>query len=82
MAKAEKIKNFALTPANQATTIPPAAIKIEVPRSGCVATKSTGATKTTTGKNKYFKLFRFSIEVRWQNLAKNKIKPTFINSEG
>ena len=30
----EIIKNFALTPANHATTIPPAAINIEVPRSG------------------------------------------------
>ena len=58
------MKNLTLTPANQATVRPPAAIKIEVPRSGCVATKSTGATKTTIGKNKYFKLLRFSIEVR------------------
>ena len=44
-AKPDNAKNFTLTPANQATVRPPAAIKIEVPRSGCVATKSTGATK-------------------------------------
>ena len=30
----EIVKNFALTPANHATTTPPAAIKIDVPRSG------------------------------------------------
>ena len=43
------MKNFALTPANQTTIIPPKAIKREVPRSGCIITRSTGATKATIG---------------------------------
>ena len=51
------MKNLALTPANQATTIPPAAIKIDVPRSGWVATKIIGAIRTVTGKIKYLKLY-------------------------
>ena len=62
-ATPEIVKNLTLTPANQATVKPPAAISIDVPRSGCVATKSIGAIKTTIGKNKYFILLRFSIEV-------------------
>ena len=60
----EYAKNFALTPANQATIIPPAPIKIEVPRSGCVATKIIGATRTVIGKIKCLKLFILSIEIR------------------
>ena len=63
-AKKEIPKNLALTPASQATTIPPAAIKREVPRSGCVITKSTGAIKATTGVNKNLNLLIFSIETR------------------
>ena len=54
-----------LTPANQATTTPPAAIRIEVPKSGWVATNSIGAIKAIIGVNKYLKVFMFSIETRW-----------------
>ena len=65
MLTPEIIKNFALTPANQATTTPPAAIKIEVPKSGWVATKIIGATRTVIGNNKCLKLFIPSIDIRW-----------------
>ena len=58
------MKNFALTPANQATTIPPDAINIEVPRSGCVATKIIGPIRTVIGKTKCLKLLIFSIDIR------------------
>ena len=60
----EQIKNFALTPANKATTIPPAAIRIEVPRSGCVATKMIGPIRTVIGRTKCLKELIFSIEIR------------------
>ena len=59
------VKNLALTPANHATITPPAAIKIDVPRSGWVATKITGAMRTVIGRSKYLKLFTPSIEIRW-----------------
>ena len=55
-------KNLNLTPANQATTTPPAAIKIDVPRSGCIITNNTGAIKTIIGRNKYLSVLIFSIE--------------------
>ena len=61
----EIIKNFALTPANQATTRPPAPIRIDVPKSGWVATKIRGEIRTVTGKIKCLKLFTFSIDIRW-----------------
>ena len=48
-------KNFTLTPANQATANPPAAISKAVPRSGCVATNIIGAINTTIGKNRYLR---------------------------
>ena len=52
IATPDIVKNFALTPANHATTTPPAAIKMDVPRSGWVATNITGATRTVIGKSK------------------------------
>ena len=55
------MKNFGLTPASQATTIPPEAISIEVPRSGCVATRIMGPIKAAIGKIKCLKLLIFSI---------------------
>ena len=57
-------KNFALTPASQATIIPPAAINKAVPRSGCITTKSTGEIKTKIGRNKNFNLLTLSIGIR------------------
>ena len=45
-------KNLTLTPASQATVMPPKAISIDVPRSGCATTRRTGETKATIGKNK------------------------------
>ena len=42
----------------------PEAIKKEVPRSGCIITKSTGVTKTKIGRNKNLSLLTFSIETR------------------
>ena len=47
-------KNFILTPANQATITPPAAINNEVPKSGCIITSKTGAISATIGKKRYF----------------------------
>ena len=57
-------KNFALTPASQATVMPPAAISNAVPKSGCIITKRTGAIKTTIGRNKNFNRLMFSIDIR------------------
>ena len=59
------MKNLALTPASQATTMPPDAINIEVPRSGWVATKIIGPMRAAMGNIKYLKLFIFSIDKRW-----------------
>ena len=43
--------------------MPPAAIKIEVPKSGCVITKRTGTSKARKGKNKYFILLTSEVGV-------------------
>ena len=61
--KKAKAKNLSLTPASQATTNPPAAINKEVPRSGWVITKRTGAIKATTGVNKNFNLNEYKSRV-------------------
>ena len=43
--------------------MPPNAIKIDVPKSGCATTNKTGATSATIGKNKNFNLFTSCVEI-------------------
>ena len=65
IANPDKAKNLALTPANHATTTPPAAIKIDVPRSGWEITRITGNNMIARTKVILAREFTFSIFIRW-----------------
>ncbi|CSC65349.1 Uncharacterised protein [Vibrio cholerae] len=52
MATAAAVISFQLMPAKKITKMPEAAIKIEVPRSGCFAIKMVGTNTITNEANK------------------------------
>ena len=62
MAKAENVKNFALTPANQATVTPPMQLKLKFQDQVELQLIKKVMLRTVKGKNKYLILLTLQLK--------------------